>query len=111
MALHSPFMNDDSRARDQRRRHAAMAAGAPVAGAFEAVHTLPDDSRARDRRRRRAAMAAGALVAGAFEAAHTLAWSGRVDGRSVAFMALAVWLELEVLTALFDRMSRPKGPS
>src|SRR2546430_15574948 len=89
MALHSPFMNDDSRARDQRRRHAAMAAGAPVAGAFEAVHTLPDDSRARDRRRRRAAMAAGALVAGAVEAAHTPGWGGRGGGRGGGFMALA----------------------
>jgi LytS/YehU family sensor histidine kinase len=48
-------------------------------------------------------MIAGACVAGAVQAAHGLAWGGGVSGWNVAFEVISIFVELEVLTAVFDR--------
>ncbi len=53
-------------------------------------------------RRHHPAIAAGALVAGAFEAMHCLTWTNRINGWCVAFTALGVFAELEVLTKAFE---------
>src|SRR5262245_57747714 len=52
--------------------------------------------------RRHLAMFASALFAGVFEAAHTVTYEGRVRAWAVGFTVIAVFIEVEALTAALD---------